>query len=354
VCRWTFDDGATAEGERVDHVFAAPDLRRVTLAITREGKPIVSLTREVRVAPLWARRDQWRQDTWTRQRGVLAARDFAQGPLSDLEHVFQLVHRIDDGALLARTGKAFLVRHAECTDSHAQVFYDLGFFFQRPKVRRYDEAVVAFRRAIAFAEDDPELLNRSRMHLAGLLIHCLERVQDGETELGRIDVTALTDGDKRLKKIYDADALLASGNITLARRLYRSVGTVGDPADVEYAVTRRARLELVKRYVNNGEYDAAQYQLRGVEWETPIERINTETGHIMVKIHIGREEWPPAHSRCRMLLLVADGDAHRPEILYTFVQICRAMGREAEAGKAIEMLLEEHPYSEAAARAKEE
>ena len=91
--------------------------------------------------------------------------------------------------------------------------------------------------------------------------------------------------------------------------------------------------------------------IREIEWETPLNRVNTETGLLMIRMHIGRGELPMAYSHCHRLLHVAEDSVHRPELLYCLADVCRAMGRDSEAAAAVTTLMKEHPYSEATARA---
>jgi PKD repeat protein len=48
---WTFDDGATASGERVVHAFAQPGVHRVTMTETSSGGQHATVEMDVRVWP---------------------------------------------------------------------------------------------------------------------------------------------------------------------------------------------------------------------------------------------------------------------------------------------------------------
>jgi hypothetical protein len=73
----------------------------------------------------------------------------------------------------------------------------------------------------------------------------------------------------------------------------------------------------------------------------------------MIGAQIGRKEYPFALTRCHLLLRAGLRDASRAEVLFDLVEVNAAMGRREEAGRALRMLLEEHRYSEPAARARE-
>jgi hypothetical protein len=172
-------------------------------------------------------------------------------------------------------------------------------------------------------------------------------------QLGAVAADQLGGDDQRLLKMYQGDAALLAGDVEGARRHYLAAGTAAAPGDLKYAVQRRTRLETARDYIRQGDYDAAEGMVRAVEWETPVERMGTETGLLLARVWTARKELPFALSRCRLMLLSAPDDARRPEVLLALVQVHLAAGHGAEAAEVARRLISDHPYSEAAARVKD-
>lgn len=351
--QWQFDDGETARGRVVRHVFAAPGLRTVTLRFGAETPAAQASTRRVRVHPVWAQLEDWPQPVYAAQSAALMQRDPAKMSAGDLYAIVLAASLAHDAALLNRVGDACLLRQAEFSPAQAQLFYKLGFHYQRPDVRRYGAVEPAFRAAIARGAPDDPMVSRARLHLGGFLIHTREDAKGGTQLLEQLEAARLTADEARLRRIFTADALLVQGRIEPAREIYRSVGTVADPQDRAYIVLRRARLETAHDYLRREEWDEAERLARDIEWETPLERVNTETGLVMIQANIGRREYPFAIGRCRQLLVAAPTDSHRPEILYALAEAATRAGDAALAADALRRLAADHPYSEAAARARE-
>ena len=101
------------------------------------------------------------------------------------------------------------------------------------------------------------------------------------------------------------------------------------------------------------ELEAAENLVRTVEWEVPVERLAPDFSLVLAQVHIARQEFARALLRCQRLLTVTNDDNLRAEALFHLVEVERALQLDALAGKALQRLLTQHPYSEFAARAKE-
>jgi len=350
---WRFDDGAQARGRACAHLFLRPGLRTVTLTRARADREAEELTCAVHVHPVWPQRVDLDEDALAQEREALRARDLGKAPVADLAYLVRFAHAAEDHAILDHAGAACLARAQDFSGEAAQVFLLLAFHYQDPEVRAYDRAEAAFRAALANLSEDSPPAHRARLHLAGLYIHCWTDAAAGLELLERVDPERLSDADRRLRHIYEADARLTRGEVDAARRLYTQAGTVVAREDLEYAAKRRARLEAAKHYVDTGAYDKAEEIIRAVEWETPLERLGTETGRIMVRVHLGREEHRFARAHCRRLLQAAQTDRDRAEILFRLAEAEFALGARDAAAEALGRLLDAYPYSEAAARAKD-
>jgi outer membrane protein assembly factor BamD (BamD/ComL family) len=116
---------------------------------------------------------------------------------------------------------------------------------------------------------------------------------------------------------------------------------------------RRARLEGAQLHLARGNLDEAEQMLRAVIWDTPAEQLSLETGLALLKVHLARQEFALALTRCTSLLPLAESDNARAELLYHFIEINFALAQEKPARDALAKLLKDHPYTEQAARAKD-
>jgi len=350
---WTFDDGAGAEGPAVRHTFPRPGLRAVRLEAIpgRQGGQAVRLDASIRVTPVWTQRVDWVDAVAAKQRRDILGRDLSKMPMPDLAYLAALTLKLEARDWATPLGMAVLDRQAALGAEDAPLAFDLAMHFQHPDVRLYEAAERAFRAAIQAAPEGTPGRQKAQLHLAGFLIHGRERTSDARALLERLDAAVLDPTDSRLKTLYLGDAFLSDGHVRAARDAYAAAGTTVSKDDAAYAVRRRMRLETAKSYLQMGEYDEAEKRIREIEWETPMERLNTETGLVLIRVHLGRKEYPFALSHAHRLLNAAPLDSRNPEVLFCLAETAFAMGATNRARQALAVLREKHPYSEATALA---
>jgi hypothetical protein len=276
--RWSFDDGIRRQGVAVEHLFLSSGMRSVKLECLEQGRVVASTEQAVAVHPLWSQEQDCSRDIFREQRRAFLTAKSARAPLDDMINVFRIGDVVGNAKLTLRAATMALARVAEFKPAQAPGLYELAFFFQRPAVKQYAQAETAFAGLLALQDVDPRLRETARLHQAGLRLHMLDRVDDAQADLQAIDASQLTDSDRRMKAIYEGDLLLAQGRVAAARQAYLAVGTVVAPGDARYALRRRARIETARDYLQRGEYDDAERVIREIEWETPAERLSTETG----------------------------------------------------------------------------
>jgi hypothetical protein len=353
AARWVFDDGTTAEGVEVEHLFPRTGLRTVRCEVGQGGHPLGDLTHAILVHPMWLQPEDFPEHRWQAQRKELLGRQPGAMPVADLAALIAYGDALHDLELLSRLGAAVLKRAGEFTGPEAQALLTLGFHFQHQEVRQYQAARECLAACVAADKAPGELLARARLHLGGLLVHAYLDVGGARAQLDAVAADKLSGDDQRLLKMYQGDALLAAGMVEPARARYLSAGTAAGPGDLHYALLRRTRIETARNYIRQGDYDAAEGEVRAIEWETPLERMGTETGLLLAAVWIARKEIPFALSACRLMLIAAPDDARRPEVLLALVQAHLAAGQAAEAAAVARQLIADHPYSEAAARVKD-
>ncbi len=347
-CRWLLDDGSAAYGREVHHVFARPGMRNVRLEV--QG---TSLTQKVDVHPLWQQREAWPKHVAKRQARLISSKTFSTAPVEDILYLRRFAEEIKERNWLVKLGRVCLARKGEFGAEHAGMFLQTAFYFQHPDFRDYRSAEACFRTALAMVSDDPALKEKIKLHLSGFLIHCHRRADSGLALLKNIDEQKLSGTERRLKQIFEADAYLTRGEVNVSRRLYIRIGNVVERSDIHYAARRRARLESAKDFLLRKEFKEAERIVREIEWETPLERLNTETGIIMVGIQFGRKEYPFALATALRLLAAAPMDRHRAKILLKLIDIYLVIDEPQPAAEMFRKLQKEHPYSEAAAIAKD-
>ena len=346
---WRADDGATGTEPEWTHLFYTPGERGVTLDVLRDGRVAGRLSRRLRVHPVGLQRHAFDDEAFARLRAAGAMEAGASLPPQDLGNAILLADTAQAAPLLTVFGEAALKRLAEFPCDQLQPLYRLGYHFQSPAVRRYDAAARCWRALIACPGAPDDLVARTQLHLAGLLIHSGGGLGEALGLLQACRTAHLDDGDRRLHLIYRGDGAAAVGDRDQAARLYREAGGTVAADDTAFEVRRAARLERARAYLRMKEYEAAESILRALEWERPLARLELETGLLLIEICRQRGELQVALTQARRLGAVAPAGPRQADLLRKTVEICRAMGLNEEAEAARLRLVAEFPYSEAAA-----
>lgn len=348
---WYFDDGSEATGQQAWHFFPEAGLRRVRLEAWDGGVCVASNTVRVRIAPNWSEPDWGRDDVFDSAKNNFLNRDLTQTPARDLTAIVTLADRADDRELLTHAGTVMVNRADEFTTMDAAVtFYKLGVTFAREDDVLADKS---FRLALAPGRHlSPPIADKVKLRLADLAIHWSGNDDEAEKVLGQIDGNDLTADERRLEKLLKGDLLLARGKIGDARRQYLSSG---DPASGgNFDTTRAARLESANILIEEGQPDDAQKALDALMFDIPAERMSLDAGLPEIELELQRKEFQRAFTSCRLLSAVAENDSRRSELLYATVVSGLALGKTEEARQALAQLLRDFPYSEAAAKAKDQ
>jgi len=350
---WQFDDDTSEKGTSIRHCFFRTSMRTVRLVQSSPTGTEGELVRKVRVHPLWSQPHEWPSALFEQQKAKIIAWDLSSLSLDDLVSLLQYVTQIKDRQLLTRVGSVCLDRRQEFPSDTDHLFRELALHFEHPQVRLYQQAEKAYRAAYHLCPTSYEYGDRRKVELADFLL----RYTNGVEEAGRLlagEGSPSSGQAERRRLICEGDLLLARGFVKQARDKYRAAGTVAGRDARAYVARRRAHLEIAKTFTDQGEYDAAADIAIRIEWEAPLARLNTEAGLVMVRAHIGREEYRFALTRCERLLKLASMDRNRAEILFHLIEVHRAMGATGKAKEVFDRLTEDHPYSETTARAIEQ
>jgi tetratricopeptide (TPR) repeat protein len=352
-CRWQFDDGTVAEGSPVVHVFPRTGLRRVQLVIEGEGASSGRASEQIRVEPNWSQAEEWRDALFAEQKKQLMGASFAAMPARDLAALVKFADLVPDADLLTRLGPTCLQRAEEFSAAQADALFRLAHHLHSPGCRDYPAAEKVLRAAIKVASDDTSLKDRSKLQLAQLLTDAFNRPGEALTLLGTVRPDLLTSESQREASLLRGDALAALGRIDEALKAYHPTGEPARPADLLRSVQGAARLESARDLIRRGESDDAESILRQIEAESPLTRLSGETGVPMVRVHLARKEYLLARSRCQRLLQSASVDTDRADVLYYLAESELALNQTEAARDTLRSLAQQHPYSEAAARAKD-
>ena len=353
TCHWRFDDGTEQQGAECLHVFAREGLRRVELTLRRQGQVSGTLLQAIHVHPNWLQLAEFPENVYGILRDHVLKEPLARMMPQDLAGFVRMAERVEDWPFMGGLSEVVFTRRAAFTNELAGTLHRLGFYYQRPGVMQYDRVVAVWRALLADPAADAELHARTAVHLAGFLIHSGRDVAGGQQLLDEAVDEHLSGIDRRLKTIFRADALVLLGQREAAVACYRQAGNAVASSDTDYEVRRRGRIENARDYLRRKEWDAAEQVVRSLEWEQPLERMELETGMLMADVHRGRGEFLLALGDCRRLLAAAPADPRRSDLLLLAAQVCRDLKRDSDCRALLSQLWKEHPYSEAAALAKD-
>lgn len=353
--KWRFDDGDEAAGAEVQHIFPQGGLRQVTVQAFAGQACAATNSLRVRVRPNWLQREEWRQGLFEEARRAFLRRDLSRLPARDLGDVLDLGERMEDRELTRRAGEAMLKRPEEFNSAAwGAAFYRLGLSFQHQGDRGNRLAEQALRLALAPERSSPALAERVKLRIADLLIHCDGKVDEGEKLLGALSLGGLASDERRLAKLLQGDQLLARGKVEEARKQYALLGNASRAPGAASGLGRAAVLEAAGISLQCGDYPEAERALDLLVYEFPLERMSLDAGLLRASLGLKQKEFGRAFELCRALSNVAGRDPRKASLLRGLVESGLALGKNAEVQQALRELLKTFPYSEAAAKAKEQ
>lgn len=350
--RWTFDDGLTALGDSVRHVFVGERTAEVVCEVWRDGSRTGRIVQRVRLLRNPAQREE-APDSLVG--ALLQAASYPQAlrrrAVAELYPLFLAADAVGH-AQLAVIAEILFERRNACVGALAEGPYALGFYYQRPGWRDHDRVEATWAAVLDDPQAPPALRAQTGLHLAGFLLHSGRDVARGMKLLDTVATDdALGDGDRRLKLIFSGDGRLMLGDRVGAIEMLRRAGREIAENDTHYEVRRRVRLEAARHYLAKKEHAAAERAIRELEWEWPLERLNLETGLLMMEVYRDRGELDFALAAGRRLLVGAPADPARSDLLLALADVQRELKQEEAFMETLRHLRREYPYSEAAARA---
>lgn len=347
---WEFDDGTRAHSRSVTHVFLSTGLRKVKLEVrTDSGK--ASLATEIGVHPVWRQPHDRNQPLFDSTRRRLMRDNYESATPADLASVYRLAVEEDDAGLVRRIAILALLRPSEFDADSGAVLGDMAVCLQRPDLQDYRRAEEVFKVILQSGWATESRRAWAALRLAELEVNSMGRVEVAQELLGKLEMARLSDSDQRLKRMTEADAWLAAGQLERARDAYRALERPAVAGQRDSSFRRLARLEAARAYLlRRGEQEEVVQLLNEIEQESPQQRMATEPGLIRVRLYLARKEYQRALLLARRLLPVITPESRKADALAAIIESGLALNRESEAAEAYRRLCEGFPYSEATAR----
>jgi PKD repeat protein len=355
---WTFDDGSTAQGQTVTHLFPRPGMRSVKLTLMDGGKQVASLSQTIAVHSDWTNVNKL-QGLHPEQEADIMGRDPATLSASDLVGcmvIFQACLKTDD---LLHLLPAVCAKMKDMSEADLPYLKDTALYLSREDWAHPDDVTQLLRgqidRASAVSPPTPAavaVLSECRLALARLVLETTDHTDEARTLMEGIDVHSLGREEPRRLNMLKADLALATGDVAGARTQYETL--TGEPSgpDVRSSIRRTAKISQARAFLDRKDFDAAEGSLKEVAWQAPIEKMSPDWA--LTRLRAYQDENRPVVAYVwakRLLPVITEGS--RSELLFRLTDLAFAQGDNDLAHKTLSELLKKHPYSEEAAQAKE-
>jgi hypothetical protein len=354
---WTFDDGSTAQGQNVTHLFLRPGMRTIHLSLRVDDKEVGALDQTVSVHADWANpgmHPELRND----QEAAAMRLDPASLPVSDLAGCFALFGfylKVDD---LQKLAPALTAKMNGTSDADLPYVLKGATLLAREDWAHADQNIQLLRALIdrcGQGTPSPQvhsLASEARLALARLIFKTSDKLDDVKALVDAINVTDLTGDEPRILSILQADLALAAGDVPGARRHYVALTAEPSGPDVRSSIRRTAKISQARAFIDRKDFDAAEDALNEVAWNEPIEKLSPEWALTRLRLYQEENLPQPAYIWAKRLqpVLIESG---RSELLFRLTDLAFAQGDSDLARKTLSELLLKHPYSEEAAEAKE-
>jgi hypothetical protein len=351
---WTFDDGTTAKGQSVTHLFLRPGLRTVHVAEVQGGKEIASLDQAVGIHAEWANPYK-APELHPPQMDEALARDPTAMSASDLAGAFAVFQHYLKTDALFKLAPALTAKMSAVADPDLVYIERGAALLARDDWAHAPEAMALLHALVdrcGQGKPAPAIASEARLALARLVYKTSDKLDDVKAIVAAINPSDLTAEEPRGLKILNADLTLAAGDVPGARAMY--LANTNDPTgpDVRSSIRRTAKIGQARAFIERKDYDAAEDALNQVAWQAPIEKLSPDWA--LTRLRLYQEENLPleAYLWAKRLLPVLT-EAGRSELLYRLTDLAYAQGDNDLAQKSLAELLQKHPYSEEAAEAKE-
>ena len=358
TANWTFDDGTTAQGQSVQHIFPRPGMRTVKLTVTGGDHAFNPVEQTISVHPNWTQLTTFRPQLVPEHQADIMKRDPATMTASDLAGCFAVfqVFKSDDG--MRKLLPAICDKMKDVADADLVYVKNGAAHLARedlPHAADITRLLKALIDRCGQGKPSPALVtlgSEARLALAQLTIKTSDQTDEVRSLIAAINVPSLTGEQPRALAILQADLALATGDVAGARKQYVVLG--GDPSgpDARSSIRRTARIGQARAFMDRQDTEAAEDALAEVIWQAPIEKLSSDWALTRLRLDQQENLTVKAYLWAKRLLPVLQ-DNSRSELLFRLTDLSFAQGDQNLAQKSLAELLKKYPYSSEAAQAKE-
>ena len=358
--RWSFDDGTTAEGETVEHVFLRPGLRKVRLEVGLQGKTLAINEHEVYVHPQWDKCFMNISDTDSFNK-VIRQRNLDKAPPKDLVNLFILADKADRPGWkeLATTGLsgnlAGLVQESGDTD----FLFDFGRYLLGPELKQYGKSLELFNLLRQKSNAETSVRQQAGICETEILTAYFGKNDQALAVLEQLPAAdSMRDDLAARLALAKAQAMLGLGRTTEAVELVEQLSALSNSADkanlkVKHTgLIRHARV-LAENQDDPNQLDYAMANIETVVAEDPAKIFSPGLNLVKLDIHLARAEFQAVFHLTERLKNLQLSDYDIAEVLAR--QVFASCGlKNVEKAKAVyAQLSNDYPYNPATEKAKQ-
>ena len=350
---WTFDDGTTATGQTVDHLFPRPGLRTVQVEVKDPTASVAPSRQVINIHPDWYRVTTAPPDLHPDDAKEILSRDPATFSASDLVGCMAVFGTYKSTDALLKFAPAMTAHMKDVADGDLP-YVKMAIGVIGPDLTNVSVTGPLLQAVVDRCGATPALApiaSWARLNLAQLMLVTTDKTDQVTSLLAGVTAPSLSGEDQRRLAILQADLLLASGKVDDARKKYEDItGNPGGP-DARSSVRETGQIGQARVFIDRKDDESAEDSMNEVAWNEPIEKMTPEWA--LTRLYLYEDENLPdiAIIYAKRLLNVING-SERSELLYRLTELAAQKGDKDLAGKSLAELLEKHAYSEEAAKAK--
>lgn len=355
---WTFDDGTTAEGAVVEHIFPRPGMRVVKVSVTDGEKNLGAVSQTINVHPNWMQSSTVDPELDPVHQADLMTRDPMQLSASDLAGCMAVFGFYKDSAAMLKFLPAVCSKMNDMNEADLPYLKTAGLYFAWDDPLHFTEGAQLLKALVdrcSTAKSTPQLLiagNQARLALAQSTLKISDHTDDVKALLDGINVQVLSADEHRSLDILRADLALATGDVANAKKQYQKLAGPLSGADTRSSIRFTAMISQAGVYIDKKDYESAEKSLSQVIAQDPLEKISPDWALTRLRLYED-EKLPEVAYLWGTRLLPVITDNSRSELLFRLTDLAFAQGKNDAATKTLTELLHNYPYSGEAARAKE-
>lgn len=350
---WTFDDGTTAVGENVDHLFPRPGMRAVQVEVKSSTAAVAPVRQILHVHPDWAKLNTSPPALAPEAQADILARDPASFNASDLAGCAAVFGTFKATDALLKLQPAICAKMKDIADADLPYIRQAALFLS-PDLANAKASDALLRALADRCGNNPALAavaSPARLALAQLTLLTTDHTDEVKSLLAAVSVPSLNGKEHRAYKMMQADLAMATGDIASARKQYDALTANPSGPDARSSVRQTGRIGQARVFLDRKDDEGAEDALDEVVQHAPLEKLAPDW--TLTRLRLYQDQGLPdvAYLYAKRLLPVITG-GERSELLFRLTDMAEQRGDHALAGKTLAELLQKHAYSEEAAKAK--